>query len=317
MIKRMFFVMMALVLLISMVYGQKTYVHSFGDGDLQKNWVVKLKQAEIIQYKGKTALRLKEAPGQGIAYLKNVQFVNGTIELDIAAIPQFTGIVFRMQDENSYEGIYFRPQNSKDPAKRNNTVQYISHPKYTWRYLREKFPGKYEAAADIAPDQWFHVKVVVKDREAKVFVNQSRTPCLVVNDLKYGISKGAVGVWCGNTSGGTFADFKVTPVETDKPLTKLAPKRKVVKIDPGIFKEYIGKYQAEGSPNFFVKISEQDGRFYTQATGQQVFEIFPESETTFFLKVVDAQIVFVREGGKVTKLIVHQAGARTPFKKVE
>ena len=36
----------------------------------------------------------------------------------------------------------------------------------------------------------------------------------------------------------------------------------------------------------------------TQATGQQKVEVFPSSETEFFLKVVDAQITFVRGPGR-------------------
>jgi hypothetical protein len=47
----------------------------------------------------------------------------------------------------------------------------------------------------------------------------------------------------------------------------------------------------------------------TQATNQPKFPIFPESETKFFLKVVDAQIEFVFDAkGEVTSLILHQGG---------
>ena len=47
----------------------------------------------------------------------------------------------------------------------------------------------------------------------------------------------------------------------------------------------------------------------TQATGQPKFPMFAESETKFFLKVVDAQVEFFRnEKGAVTHLILHQGG---------
>lgn len=313
---------MVVVVLFSMVpvQAQTATVHKFGDGDLQKNWIVKLKEAEIIQYKEKTALRLKEAKGPGLAILKDVEFVNGVIEVDIAAIPKFTGIVFRLVDEYTYEGIYFRPQNSRDPQKRNDAVQYISHPRYTWNYLRENFPGKYEAAADIPPEAWFHVRVEVIDQEAKVFVNNSQTPCLVVSDLKRGISKGAVGVWCGNESGGTFTDFSVKPLKSDKPLSTPPDmqQRKEINIDAKIFNAYIGKYQMVETPDFFVTISTENGLFYTQATAQARFRIFAESETKFFLKVVDAQITFLKgDKGKVTEMVVFQNGNEVRFKKVE
>jgi len=55
----------------------------------------------------------------------------------------------------------------------------------------------------------------------------------------------------------------------------------------------------------------------TQATGQGKVEVFPESETAFFLKVVDAQITFVKEDGKVTHAILHQGGRDSKAKRVE
>ena len=148
-----------------------------GKIDLQQ-WVVAKREAEIVQYKGKEALRLKEGKGSAIAYLKNVKFTGGTIELDIAAVPRFTGLVFRVQNERIYEGIYFRPRNSrhKDPGKRAHTVQYISHPRHTWYYLRGKYPGKYEAPLDIPPGEWLHVKVTVSGTEAPVPVTKAKTP---------------------------------------------------------------------------------------------------------------------------------------------
>jgi nitroreductase len=179
-----------------------------------KLWNISGRKAEIIDYQGKKALRLNSDKNDGVMFLKDFEFINGTIELDIAAIPSFTGLVFRALDENVYEGVYFRPQNSRDgdQAKRNHTVQYISLPMNDWYYLRDKFPGKYEAYADIAPDDWFHVRVEVSGTRVEVFVNGAKKPCLVVEDLKHGISRGSIGVWCGNYSGGTFANLTVLPV---------------------------------------------------------------------------------------------------------
>ncbi len=48
-----------------------------------------------------------------------------------------------------------------------------------------------------------------------------------------------------------------------------------------------------------------------QATGQRPIELFPESDTKFFLTTIDAKITFVKDDtGKVTHLILHQAGDR-------
>ena len=91
--------------------------------------------------------------------------------------------------------------------------------------------------------------------------------------------------------------------------------KKAVKIDPKIFDQYIGEYEV--SPEFFVKIFKENDLYYTQATGQMKFEIQPESETKFFLLAVDATITFVKEDGKVTQLIIHQAGNDIPAKKIK
>lgn len=168
---------------------------------------------EQLEYRNIKAIRLKPGRGERIAYLKDLEFVNGTIELDIAALPSYTGLAFRVRDPLVYEGVYFRPQNSRheNPTRRGHTIQYHAPPRYSWYYLRETAPEKYEAEADLPPKEWFHVTVEVEGTTAKVYVNHTDTPNLVIEDLKHGLSQGSVGVWCGNGSEGTFANLKVTP----------------------------------------------------------------------------------------------------------
>ena len=61
-----------------------------------------------------------------------------------------------------------------------------------------------------------------------------------------------------------------------------------------------------------LTITRDEAHLYAQSTGQPRFEIFPESETEFFLKVVDAQITF---GDK--SLVLHQNGMDMPAKRME
>ena len=57
---------------------------------------------------------------------------------------------------------------------------------------------------------------------------------------------------------------------------------------------------------------------FVQATGQEKFPAFAESEAKFFLKVVDAQISFVEDdSGAIVSLILHQNGANQPARKVK
>src|SRR5262249_7667108 len=101
----------------------------------------------------------------GIAVIEGLQFSSGTIEAEIAGAPAagasegargFVGIAFRLQDENTYDAFYLRPTNGRadDQLRRNHSVQYISHPEWTWQRLREETPAKYEAYVDLLPAEW-------------------------------------------------------------------------------------------------------------------------------------------------------------------
>jgi len=79
------------------------------------------------------------------------------------------------------------------------------------------------------------------------------------------------------------------------------------KVKPEVLNMYSGEYQL--APNFILTVSTESDRIFTQATGQPKVEIYPKTETNFYLTIVDAQLDFVKnENGKVTHLILHQNG---------
>jgi len=83
---------------------------------------------------------------------------------------------------------------------------------------------------------------------------------------------------------------------------------------PALYDAYVGDYEL--APGFVLTVTREGDRLMTQATGQQKVEVFPSSETEFFLRVVDAQITFVRgPEGKVDQLVLHQGGRDMPAKK--
>jgi CubicO group peptidase (beta-lactamase class C family) len=85
------------------------------------------------------------------------------------------------------------------------------------------------------------------------------------------------------------------------------PPRKEIQLDPKILAQYAGTYSLGG--NMDVTMTVEGDTLMTQITGQPKFPLFAESETRFFLKVIDAQVEFVKdEQGKVTHLIIHQGG---------
>jgi hypothetical protein len=123
------------------------------------------------------------------------------------------GVAFHVADAQTYEAVYFRPFNFRatDSTRHSHAVQYVSHPAFPWQKLRSEHPGQYEKALIPEPDgdQWFHVRVVVERPQVSVFVNDARTPALVVNELS-DRARGSVGLWVGDGSAGIFANLRVT-----------------------------------------------------------------------------------------------------------
>jgi CubicO group peptidase (beta-lactamase class C family) len=87
----------------------------------------------------------------------------------------------------------------------------------------------------------------------------------------------------------------------------LPSERKEITVPPAILEKYVGTYEL--MPNFDIVITLEGGQLMTQATGQGKFPMFAESETKFFLKVVDAEVEFFKnDKGEVTHIILHQGG---------
>jgi len=89
--------------------------------------------------------------------------------------------------------------------------------------------------------------------------------------------------------------------------------RKTTTISPEKMKEYEGEYS--DSPDFSIKVFIENGKLMTQATNQGSAQMFAESEDSFFLKIVDAQLQFEREGNTVKRLVLLQNGAKMPMEK--
>ena len=96
-------------------------------------------------------------------------------------------------------------------------------------------------------------------------------------------------------------------LDASVPLAKPAAAHKEVKVDPKLFDGYVGTYEV--TPAFALAVTREGDHLFVQATAQPKFEIFPEGDRDYFLKVVDAQITFVTDAqGRATDLILHQGG---------
>jgi hypothetical protein len=175
-------------------------------------------------YHGSPALKMtsKDGTHEAIATIPGVTFREGTIDVDVSGAPAkgaaadargFIGIIFRQQNNSRpFEIIYIRPTNGRadDQLRRNHSVQYSSEPDWPWDRLRKESPGMYESYADMQAGEWTHMRVVVKGRDASLYINHADQPCLIVHDLKLGETEGAVALWTGSDTEGYFRNLKIT-----------------------------------------------------------------------------------------------------------
>jgi hypothetical protein len=159
-----------------------------------------------------------------LAVVDGVTFGVGTIEVELAGTPDtsvfkdargFVGVAFRVQpDLKTYDAFYLRPTNGRadDQVRRNHSVQYISHPAWTWFRLRSETPEKYESYVDLVPGAWTRIRIVVAGTRGELYVHGQAQPTLVVNDLKTGpTARGGVALWIDVGTQAHFRNLTVTP----------------------------------------------------------------------------------------------------------
>lgn len=95
------------------------------------------------------------------------------------------------------------------------------------------------------------------------------------------------------------------------------PKERIaIALDQKILEKYTGEYQI--GTNIVIAITLEDGKLMGQLGGQGKFSLLPESETEFFSKDVNAQIVFIKDpNGQVTGFTLKQGGSSNPAKKIK
>ncbi len=94
------------------------------------------------------------------------------------------------------------------------------------------------------------------------------------------------------------------------PLKSPPPRRTEVALDSMVLARYVGEYEL--TPAFHIVVTREAAQLFVQATAQPQFAIFAESDSTFFLKAVDAQVTFRADG-----LVLHQNGQHIPGRKVQ
>jgi len=206
-----------LLIMSTKSYSQNTKVVDLHEAVKNNKIDVFNRKLTLLNEESHLGIRLSKDYGEGVAWLKGIEFSNGIIEFDVRGedVKQhsFVGIAFHGVNDSTFDAIYLRPFQfkSQDQELKNHSIQYISLPKFTWRVLRAQFPNKYENAIkqDLDPNSWVRVRIEIKDSTISVYINGSKESSLIVQKVT-NVSTGLIGFYVADTSGGDFANITIT-----------------------------------------------------------------------------------------------------------
>ena len=169
------------------------------------HWTINAKSYVIENYKGQDAIYLQA----GAMTLKDRTFKNGTIEFDIFLkdTQAFPGVYFRAKGLDG-EQWYIRPHLSGKPDA--NQAAPVTNGISPWQLY---FGARYSFPYHYNYDDWTHVKIVVHEDKAQVFLDYSETPNLSWN-LFLPPQEGEIIIRGGNQKAFHIANVKV---DTSKP----------------------------------------------------------------------------------------------------
>ena len=219
-ISRVFLITIIVSNLSLIFYSQETFAQkteSINLFDLQnKDIHVINREAVYVDTLDKKYLSLSRDKEVGLIWLPVEEFQNGTIEIIMRGINEFQrsfiGIAFHGSNDSTYDAVYCRPFNffAEDSIRRIRSIQYISHPTYTWEKLRTEQNGVFEKEIinPPDPDDWFKMTLIIDGKIIKAFINSNETPSLVVEKLSDRTS-GKLGIFVADNSGGDFERIEI------------------------------------------------------------------------------------------------------------
>lgn len=208
-------------------------------------WVFNAKNAVVENFQGQQSLRLES----GIAYLKDLDFQNGIIEFDIylQEIRSFSGVIFRVENEENYEELYLRSHLSGKP----DAMQYtpVDNGNSAWQLYHDQGSpastdlndwtmeqlGGFNTPYVFPFEQWLHVKLLVAGTEAELYLNHEKEPILHINELKRGKVTGSIGLE-SIAAPAHFANFSYTKMDQVS-LMKTAPAPPAA--DPNLIQQWL------------------------------------------------------------------------------
>lgn len=112
-----------------------------------------------------------------------------------------------------FEAAYLRPTNgaglAPPPPRDQRAVQVFAYPDRKFDRLREEYPGRYEAPADIRPDQWHRLSVDLTGPGPVIAVDGREV--LRLDAPLMPPAAGGVGLWVDIGTDGRFRNLSIIP----------------------------------------------------------------------------------------------------------
>jgi hypothetical protein len=165
------------------------------------NWLLG-DNTTITEFAGRKSLA-------GTAYLKNIELLNGTIEVDLYTTEErnFGGFIFRVQSFNEYEWCWLRMHKTNGFIE--DGIQYA--PVFNGEACWQLYGGKgCIGKVNVPKNQWVHMKIEILNTSAKLFVGDMNTPVLVMDHLHGDFKKGLIGLRSNFKGSVYFSNFTYT-----------------------------------------------------------------------------------------------------------
>jgi uncharacterized protein len=133
-----------------------------------------------------------------------------------------------------------------------------------------------------------------------------------MNAMSRGLSAGALVALLGSSLVQLPA---LVAAQVDKPAQDQPV---AITINPQVFDAYVGEYQPADDPDAPLSFLREGERYYVQTADQSRLEMFPASETHFFLKAAPVSVDFLRDaGGALTSVILRDpSGTAYPLRRI-
>lgn len=154
-------------------------------------------------------------------------FYEGTIDVDLAAEwngktkvserSASAGLAFRIQSNDRYELVTLKTANGRlnfpppSVERLARAVQYASPADWSFDKLRNQFPGRYEAPANIGERRWHRLRISVKNNAFTVFIDGNFTPVLQASLLGTKV-QGSIAYWVDSGTNAYFSNLKIVEI---------------------------------------------------------------------------------------------------------